>query len=155
MLRHNGTFVKTRGFCTDVFFSQALGWIQSNKDRPFFAYISTNAPPAPFIAPPQKKEKFSAFGFGPNQQGFYGMIENIDANVGRLMACLKAWGLDARTLVIFMSDNGFVSAGTGSGVLGERNGKTLSAYTAGLKGSKRSPHEGGTRVPLFLDGRAL
>ena len=150
IIRHNDRFVQTSGFCTDVFFSEALRWIHENKDQPFFAYISTNAPHGPFIAPQEKKAKFAADGFKWNQQGYYGMIENIDDNVGRLMAQLKAWQLDANTLVIFMSDNGFVAAGAGAGKLGERDGQVLRAYHAGLKGSKKSPHEGGTKVPALF-----
>jgi arylsulfatase len=150
VIRHNGRFVQTKGFCTDVFFSQALGWIKENKDRPFFAYIATNAPHGPFIAPQSKREKFSGYGFKPAQQGFYGMIENIDENVGRLMACLHDWELDDTTLVIFLSDNGVVAAGAGAGTLGKRDGQSLRACSAGLKGSKKSPHEGGTKVSAFF-----
>ena len=150
VIRHNGSFVQTSGFCTDVFFDQALGWIRENKDRPFFAYIPTNAPHGPFIAPEDRKEKFQGYGLAYNQQGFYGMVENIDDNVGRLMACLEEWGLEENTLVLFMSDNGTVLAGAGEGQIGTRDGKPLSAYHAGMKGSKKSPHEGGTRVPAFF-----
>ena len=150
VIRHNGSFVKTKGFCTDVFFSQALAWIEQNKEKPFFAFISTNAPHSPFVAPQDKREKFSRYGFKDSQQGFYGMIENIDDNVGRLMACLQAWDLDEDTLVVFLSDNGFVSAGTGSGTLGIRDGEPLVAFNAGLKGAKKSPYEGGTKVPAFF-----
>jgi len=149
-IRHNGQFVKTKGFCTDVFFSQALGWIKANKDKPFFAYISTNAPHSPYIAPNDKKEKFSKLGFKHNEQGFYGMIENIDENVGRLMAKVKEWGLDDNTLVIFMSDNGFAKVARGEGQIGTREGEALHNFQAGLKGFKKTAHEGGTRVPFFL-----
>ncbi len=150
VIRHNGTFVQTKGFCTDVFFSQALGWIKRNKDRPFFAYIATNAPHGPFIAPNDKKEKFGRYGFKKNHQGFYGMIENIDENVGRLIAYLKEWGLEENTLIVFMSDNGFVSSGLGERTLGSRDGQPLLAFTAGLKGAKGTVHEGGTRAPAFF-----
>jgi arylsulfatase A-like enzyme len=53
VIRHNTKFVKTKGFCTDVFFRQALGWIKKRKDKknPFFAFITTNAPHGPMIAP--------------------------------------------------------------------------------------------------------
>ncbi|MFT5853711.1 MAG: arylsulfatase A-like enzyme, partial [Verrucomicrobiales bacterium] len=52
-IRHNGSFVKTKGYCTDLFFTAALGWMKQvkDKDAPFFAYITTNAPHGPFIAP--------------------------------------------------------------------------------------------------------
>jgi arylsulfatase A-like enzyme len=150
IVHHNGSFVKTTGFCTDVFFSQALGWIRDNKDKPFFAYISTNAPHGPFIAPADKREKFLGYGFKHNQQGFYGMVENIDENVGRLMTCLREWDLEEKTLVIFMSDNGTTLAGSGNGAVGKRDGVKLSAFHAGLKGGKKSPHQGGTKVPAFF-----
>ena len=53
VILHNNKFVKTKGFCTDVFFQQSLGWIKDckEKEKPFFAYISLNAPHAPFNAP--------------------------------------------------------------------------------------------------------
>ena len=52
-IHHNGRFVKTSGYCTDLFYEAGLGWIRDVKDgdAPFFAYISTNAPHGPFIAP--------------------------------------------------------------------------------------------------------
>ena len=95
-------------------------------------------------------EKFSHYGFKEQHQGFYGMIENIDENMGRLMSRLKEWNLEENTIVIFLSDNGFVGSGVGSGELGVRDGEPLSAFTAGLKGAKGTVHEGGTRVPAFF-----
>ena len=58
VIRHNGSFVKTKGYCTDIFFTAGLGWIKkmSEEKKPFFAYITTNAPHGPFIAPPQNCE---------------------------------------------------------------------------------------------------
>jgi len=155
VVRHNGVFVKTHGFCTDVFFSAALDWIGRVKDgdEPFFAYLVTNAPHGPFIAPRKNSKRFSKLGFKPDQAGFYGMIENIDENMGRLMGKLESWGLLENTLVIFMSDNGMT--GRGSGRLGKALGKTpdgkkLMPFNAGMKGLKGSADEGGVRVPFFV-----
>lgn len=145
VIRHNGTFVKTKGFCTDVFFQQALGWIKQQKDRPgpFFAYISTNAPHGPMIAPDRYKKPFLDAGFDEKTAGRYGMIANIDDNMGLLMKKMDAWGLNENTLLIFMTDNG--QAGRG----GQRNGKRYALHAAGLRAGKGSPYEGGTRVPAF------
>ncbi len=155
VIRHNGSFVKTSGFCTDLFFTAALGWIKGvqKTDSPFFAYITTNAPHGPFIAPPKNTKRFTDLGFGKNQAGFYGMIENIDENVGRLLTKLDAWQLFDNTLVIFMSDNGMT--GNGSGRLGrslgqDANGNQLMPYNAQMKGLKGSADEGGVRVPFFV-----
>jgi len=159
-LRHNGSFVKTKGFCTDLFFTAALGWIKQAKDAdaPFFAYITTNAPHGPFIAPPKNTKRFTDVGFGRPQAGFYGMIENIDENVGRLLDKLAEWKLYENTLIIFMSDNGMTGGGSGrpGRALGKStNGTDLFPYNADMKGLKGSADEGGVRVPLFVrwDGR--
>jgi arylsulfatase A-like enzyme len=150
VIRHNGSFVKTKGFCTDVFFAEALRWIEKNKDKPFFAYLSTNAPHSPYIAPEKNAQRFRAMGLNENGAGFYGMIENIDENVGRLMQRLREWDLDDNTLVVFMSDNGFASVAAVQGKVGKDGNTPIFAYQAGLKGHKKTPHEGGTRVPAMF-----
>ncbi len=154
-IRHNGSFVKTKGFCTDIFYTAGMGWIKQVKDgdQPFFAYITTNAPHGPFIAPAKNTKRFTDLGFGKAQAGFYGMIENIDENVGRLLGKLDEWKLLENTVVIFMSDNGMT--GGGSGRMGKPIGKlpdgtTLYPYNAKMKGLKGSADEGGCRVPFFV-----
>jgi len=155
VIRHNGSFVKTKGFCTDLFFTAALGWIKSKKDdaAPFFAYITTNAPHGPFIAPPKNTKHFTDLGFADRQAGFYGMIENIDENMGRLMGKLKEWDLYKDTIVIFMSDNGMTGGGSGRAgqVMGKSpDGTEMKPYNAGMKGQKGSADEGGVRVPFLV-----
>ncbi len=137
VIKHNGVAVKTKGFCTDVFFKQALGWIKSRKDhdQPFFAYISTNAPHGPMIAPEQYRQRFLDLEYDEKLAGYFGMIENIDQNMGLLMSKLKEWDLETSTLLIFMSDNG-QSAGA-------------KVYNAGMRGNKGTTYEGGTKVPAF------
>jgi arylsulfatase A-like enzyme len=135
VILHNGKFVKTHGYCTDVFFGQAEKWIESVRgEQPFFAYISPNAAHAPLDVPDEYFRHYQ--GKVPeNVAQFYGMIENIDENFGRLLARLKASGLEDNTLVIFMTDNG---TATGEGV-----------YNADMRGSKNTPYQGGTRVPAM------
>ncbi len=158
VLRHNGSFVKTDGYCTDLFYTAAMGWIKKVKDekKPFFAYITTNAPHGPFIAPEKNAERFRKLGFSEKTAGFYGMIENIDENVGRLMAHLDEWKLFDNTVIIFLSDNGMTGGGSGRGKVGQAaDGTVLEMYNAGMKGQKGSTDEGGTRVPAFFrwDGK--
>ncbi len=158
-IRHNGKFVKTEGFCTDVFFKAATRWIdkQRTSGQPFFAYLATNAPHAPYIAPPENIERFKALGFDDDQAGFYGMVENIDENIGRMMASLETMDLLKNTLIIFMSDNG--TAGTKRKLtepIGQAaDGTELFIYNAGMKGLKGSVDEGGVRVPFYVrwDGK--
>jgi arylsulfatase A-like enzyme len=136
-IKHNGKFVKTDGYCTDVFFGRALGWIgeQAAKDQPFYAHIATNAPHEPLQCPQNYMEMYSDQVLG-KQAAFFGMITNIDDNVGRLVAKLAELKLDRDTLLIFMTDNG--------GTVG------VDVFNAGMRGQKVTPYNGGTRVPLFM-----
>ncbi|MDB4467741.1 arylsulfatase [Verrucomicrobiales bacterium] len=141
----NDTIVKTKGFCTDVFFHGALGWIKAQREanKSHFAYISTNAPHGPMIAPESYKKRFLDLGYDGSTAGRYGMIENIDDNFGKLMEKLDEWEAWDDTLVIFMTDNG--QAGRNARRFGERT----PLFTAGFKTGKGSPYEGGTHVPAF------
>jgi arylsulfatase len=132
---HNGKFEKTRGYCTDVFFGQATKWIESVKGKqPFFAYVATNAPHAPLDVGPEW-ERLYADKVPANVAKFFGMIANIDENVGKLLARLKEWDLEGNTLVIFMNDNG--------GTAG------VKVFNAGMRGQKVTPYLGGTRAASF------
>ena len=155
VIRHNGKFVKTHGYCTDLFFQAALGWIKTVKDEdtPFFAYITTNAPHGPFVAPEKNRDRFAQRGFNEKPAGFYGMIENIDENMGLLLSKLQDWQLLENTVVIFMSDNGMTGGGSGpkGKALGKQpDGTPMKMYNAGMKGLKGSAEEGGVRVPFFV-----
>jgi len=161
VFKHNGTFVKTKGYCTDVLFKATLGWIQSVKesDQPFFAYLSTNAPHGPFIAPPKYQKYYEDHGFNHKAAGFYGMIEHIDHCMGQMVEQLDAWGLMENTLIIFTSDNGMTRTGCGlMGVAGrpqvrlgtDSDGKPMMSYNAGMKGLKGTVQEGGVRAPFFV-----
>jgi len=139
VIRHNGGFVKTRGFCTDVFFLQARDWIhrQGEKKQPFFAYITPNAPHSPYISPESYAKPYKDAGLKPDVAAYYGMIANIDDNVGKLLAKLDEWGLANNTLVIFMTDNGHPFPGS-------------TIFNAGMRANKGTAYEGGTRVPAFF-----
>ena len=133
---HNGTFEKTQKYCTDVFFEQALTWIESQQGHsPFYAHIATNAPHEPLDCPPEYEQRYAHLN-DPKRAKFYGMITNIDDNVGKLRAKLQELKIEQDTLLIFMTDNG----GT--------NG--VKEFNAGMRGAKVTPWEGGTRVPCFL-----
>lgn len=132
VIRHNGRFETTSGYCTDVFFGQAMQWIGSVKGKkPFFAYVTPNAPHAPLDCPPEY-ERLYAGQVREQEAKFLGMVANIDDNVGRLMTRLNDLGLDQDTLVVFLNDNG--------GTMG------CNIYNAGMKGQKGTAHNGGTRA---------
>ena len=152
---HNGKPKPCTGYCTDVWFRAALDFIAANKDRPFFVYLSTNAPHGPLFVDPKYSEPYEAKGVPPAMARFYGMIENIDENMGRLIAKLEEWSLQKNTVLIFMTDNG---TATGIAPPRKRAGKRESAsraprwtgYNAGMRGKKGSLYDGGHRVPCFI-----
>jgi arylsulfatase A-like enzyme len=132
---HNGKFEKTKGYCTDVFFDRATKWIEANKGKqPFYAHIATNAPHAPYIARPEDAALY-AEKVDEKTAHFFGMIHNIDENVGRLIAKLGEWGIERETLVVYMNDNG-----TAQGA---------KVFNAGMRGQKGTPWLGGTRAMSF------
>jgi len=134
---HNGKTEKYKGYCTDVFFREALKFIEKNKDRPFFCYIATNAPHAPLNLPKKYLDIYKDNKKLPESvQRFYGMITNIDDNFKILEEKLDALNITDNTILIFTTDNG-----TATGHL---------AYDGGLRGHKGSEYEGGHRVPLFI-----
>jgi arylsulfatase len=145
VILENDTIVKTKGFCTDVFFKSALGFIKENHESgtPYFAFITPNAPHGPMIAPESYKKRFLDDGWDENTAGRYGMIENIDDNFGLLMEKLDEWDAWENTLVIFTTDNG--QAGKGA----KKDGEKVFLHTAGFKSGKGSVHEGGSHVPSF------
>ena len=133
---HNGRFVATDGYCTDVFFGQALKWIEQRraKTEPFLAWIALNAPHAPLDVPPAYLNLYTnKTGTNLNAAKFFGMVANIDSNFGKLLDKLREWELETNTLVIFMTDNG--------GTVG------VPIFNAGMRGAKVTPYLGGIRVP--------
>ncbi|AMV39561.1 arylsulfatase [Planctomyces sp. SH-PL62] len=135
-IRRNGVFEKTKGYCTDVFFDRALAWMDARRRAaaPFFAFITPNAAHVPLQCP-EDYAKRHADEVSEDVARFYGMIENIDDNFGKLTSALRDWGIERDTLVIFLTDNG--------GTLG------VPIFNSGMRGRKVEPYEGGTRVPSF------
>ena len=110
IIKHNGKFEQAHEYCTDVFFKETLRWIKTQKDnadkKPFFAYLSTNAPHSPYRVDPRYSNLFKDDVKDKKKAAFLGMIVNIDENMGLLMKKLDKWELSDNTLLIFMTDNG-------------------------------------------------
>ncbi len=154
VLFRNGQAEATTGYCTDVYFREALAWAgkQAEQNRPFFIYLPTNCPHGPFGDVPaaeyayykslnlsaDKYPKTSGNAIPRNydpdiQARVSAMIENTDQNMGRLLQWLDDKKLADNTLVIFMTDNGRATPG----------------YNAGMRGNKSTVFEGGLKSPFF------
>lgn len=143
ILEHNNESKKYEGYCDDIFTDAALDFMGENKDKPFFAYLATNLPHFPLEVPDSKAERFRKLGLHEDNVLTYGMIENIDDNVGKVLAKVKALGIEDNTIVIFMSDNGPRHRRTKNDVYPGR-------YVANLRGTKTSVYECGIRVPFYV-----
>lgn len=134
ILFHNGVQKQYEGYCTDVYFNEAMRFIDEADERPFFIYLPTNAPHSPYLVADEYREPYAAQGLNDKDARIYGMITNIDDNVGRLLDHLESKNLRDNTIVIFMTDNG----------------PTTQRFTAGLRGQKTQVYEGGIRAPFFM-----
>jgi len=124
------------GFITDALTAEAMKFIRANATRPFFCYVPFNAPHGPYQVPDKYFDRLKALGLDDKVAAFLGMVENMDDNVGRMLALLDELKLADNTIVLFLTDNG--------GTAG------VPLFNAGMRGGKTSIHEGGSRVPLFI-----
>jgi len=150
-------------YLTDRLTDAALQFIETNRDRPFFLVLSHYAVHTPLQAPSeavQRYEQQAAF-LGPDRDENYeperesstklrqdhptyaAMVESTDLSVGRILVGLADLGLDARTVVVFVSDNGGLSTLT-------RRGFNQATANAPLRAGKGWLYDGGIRVPLIV-----
>ncbi len=140
-----GQFEKFEGYCTDVWFREGLRFIQQHKDKPFLLYLPTNAPHGPY----RVDEKWAAPYQGNKNvanANFFGMIANIDHNMGLLRKRLDDLQLADNTILIFMTDNGTSAGAKFKGL----DSLPVKGFNAGMRGKKSSVYDGGHRVPFFV-----
>ena len=134
----NGQPETRKGYCTDIFGDATVEFIRKNKDKPFFAYVPTNAPHVPLLVDEKYVTPYLEMGLDDFTARVYAMIENIDENVGKIMDVVDELGLKENTIFIFMTDNG-----------GQIPGKNP-RFNAGLRASKGSVYQGGIQVPFIV-----
>ena len=121
----------------------AINFILSAGKEPFFIYLPHSMPHLPIYASPEFE--------GKSKGGDYGdVIEEIDANVGRILETLQEEGLEDNTLVIFTSDNGPWRNMPPRMYTTEPVEKWHGGTTGSLFGAKATSYEGGIRVPAIL-----
>jgi arylsulfatase len=157
VLWHNGKQQKYDGYCSDIFASNAVEFLEKNRNQPFFCYLAFNAPHTPLQVPERYYNMYRdtdpSKGFENDNRPFpqmnekdkedarrvYAMVTNIDDNIGRLLKKLQDLDIAGNTVVIFMTDNG----------------PQQRRYNAGMRGLKTSVYRGGVRVPFWLSYPAL
>ena len=141
----DGEWTPFEGYCTDVWFSEALKFIEDNRDRPFLCFMTPNAPHSPYIVDDRYSDPYVGEVENQRRANFYGMITCIDENLGILWQRLADWGLEENTILVFMTDNG-----TSGGATLDRDQFVTAGYNAGMRGIKGSEYEGGHRVPILF-----
>lgn len=145
----NGTWRRFQGYCTDVWFREALRFVRESGDRPFFLYLPTNAA---HQTRPHVAERYRAL-YDPvaapeAARIFWGMLTNLDDNLGVLLDRLEHWGRLENTVLVFMGDNG-TTLGAGHWPPEEREAWGA-RYNAGMRGAKGSQYEGGHRAFCYV-----
>lgn len=143
ILEHNNVSKKYKGYCDDIFTDAALEFMSKQDGRPFFTYLATNLPHFPLQVPDKRAEPYRKLGLHEDNALTYGMIDNIDYNVGRVLDRLKKLGIEDNTIVIFLSDNGPRHRRT-------KNDSYPDRWVANLRGTKTSVYDAGIRVPFFV-----
>lgn len=151
-LEHNGRLVRGKGFVIDDFTDKAMAFMEESvkSETPFFAYLPYNTPHSPMQVPDEwwnrfKDKELEMHHREPGKENLghiraaLAMCENIDWNVGRLLAKLDELEIAENTIVVYFCDNG-------------PNG---SRWNGDMKGRKGSTDEGGVRSPLLLRWPAL
>lgn len=134
----NVTTGKEGEYLDDRLTDEAMKFLETNKDKPFFLYMPHYAVHTPLQAPEDLVDKYTkkaGDAKGQSDPRYAGMVENADANIGRLMKKLDDMKLTDNTVIIFMSDNGGLQRAT-------RNDP--------LRGGKCMLYEGGIREPMFV-----
>ncbi len=146
--KHNGEFQKYDGYCNTVWFTEAIDYIEKNKDEPFFCYIPTNLPHATLNVDEKYVEPFKGK-VSERLAKYYGMVDKIDEDVATLFRKVAELGLDENTIIIFMTDNG-PCPWFGGVEMDFETGFVEEGYTAGMRGAKIWGYENAHRVPFFI-----
>lgn len=129
--------IQEEGYSTDLLTAEAQRRLQGrDKSRPFFLYLSFNAPHIPLQAPEEATQKYEAI-FESERRTYAAMTEAMDTAIGNVLTTLDEEGLRDNTLVLFVSDNG-------------GNEEFGGADNGPFRGAKHTFFEGGTRVPAVM-----
>lgn len=118
---------------------------KANKRNPFFIYLATNTPHTPLSIDERWVKRYRDQGVNDTHARLYGMVENIDYNVGRILDKLDDLGIAKNTIVIFTSDHGPCNTARNF----EAPPGQQVRYNAGLRDIKGTIYEGGIRVPCL------
>lgn len=124
-------------YTTDAIGDKSVEFIKANKDKPFYLYVSFNAPHTPMQAKPELLERFTKELNNRNRALNAALTYNMDENVGKIYRALEQLNLLENTIIVFTNDNG-----------GQVEHSFADNYP--LRGMKSDVYEGGIRVPMAM-----
>jgi arylsulfatase A-like enzyme len=160
--QRDGKFLKEQGYYTALIGNEAVKLIEEqDPSKPFFLYFASLAPHAPYQVPDKYLNRYADIQ-DKQRRAYCAMISCLDDQVGRLVAALEKKGIRDNTIIFFASDNGGATSGlfaSGSKSKEEREQEPggieqsakAPASNGALRGGKGSLHEGGVRVPAFVN----
>ncbi len=140
-IERNGRAYQTKGHITNVLTENALKFMDQQNQTPFFCYLAYNAPHTPLQVDSSWWEDYTAKGLAEREARIYGMIEQLDQGIGKILSSLEKQNRLSQTIVIFMSDNGPIN--------GWRVPQEQMRYNAGLRDQKFTVYEGGIRTQCY------
>jgi arylsulfatase A len=139
ILIDDGVERRFKGYCADIFTNAAIDFVKKPSKKPFFVYLAQNTPHHPLTVGDHYAQPYRDAGLSEETARYYGMISNLDSNVGRLLTTIKQQGQLDKTIIIFLGDNGTSSLH-----------KQTDLWTCGLRGRKTYVYENGVRVPMLI-----
>lgn len=128
--------VYRQGYMTHLITNDSIDFIEKHKDKPFFLYVAHECPHFPYQGPNDQKKMVTEDNWNkPDAKTYVTMLEDLDKEVGRLLAAIDNANIAEKTVVVFASDNGGISS---------------VAHMDNLRGTKGTTFEGGIRVPLII-----
>lgn len=129
---HNGKATPTQGYSTDTLFDRAMNYVETHREGPFFCFIPTPVTHSPHHGPAELVQELKDQGIEGNL-GLFAQVQNLDTNIGRMIAHLDALKLAENTIVIYASDQGMSDRGA--------------PHEPGRKGI---PYDPAQHVPFFI-----
>lgn len=142
----NNEPVKEEGYTTTLIGADAVKYIeQQDAAKPFYLYLTFNAPHTPYQAPKECVAKYAKIE-DPTRRTYAGMVDCLDENIGKVVAALEKKGLRENTLILFHSDNGGTKNAMFAGQMADLSKTKIPCDNGHFRDGKGSLFEGGTRV---------
>jgi len=147
----NNEPVREKGYTTTLIGDDAVKYISAqDPSKPFYLYLTFNAPHTPYEAPPEYVAKYASIA-DPTRRTYAGMVDCLDENVGKVVAALDKKGLRDNTLILFHSDNGGTRNAMFAGVMADMSKVKIPCDNGPYRDGKGTLFEGGTRVAALAN----